>query len=168
MKRKIDKLALVAIILLPVLLTGCWQEKDSVSIESDGSIRFESEIIITEKVSAKEVDELSEKFVKEFRNAGWQIEKEWISKEEPIRLSVIGEGNLHRLKSVRNFYHLEEIGAKTYSIRFMPLKGKDNRNVRTIIFDQGFFNGVEITDHLEEEVDEITDISSDKAYRIRL
>ena len=148
-------------------MTGCWKQSDVVTIKSDGSATFETDIIIVEKgFSANDIEELSSEFMKGLKSAGWQVEKKWISKSEPFKLSFSGRGNIHQIKSAPDFYKIQKINETTYNIRFNPAEAKGGKSSRSIKFERGFFGGAKVVDERGNEVKAIDNVVGNKTYQI--
>ncbi|MBC3809684.1 hypothetical protein H8K52_20315 [Undibacterium seohonense] len=158
---------LVSTIFLITFLTGCWKQSDVVTIKSDGSTEFETDIVITEKgFTTKDVEELTSEFVKGLKSAGWQVEKKWVSKSVPFKLSFSGRGNIRQVKSASDFYKIQKINEDTYSIRFVPAEAKGGKSSRSMQFKRGFFGGAKIIDERGNEVKAIDNVLGNQTYKI--
>jgi len=154
--------------LATILLAGCWEQTDVISIKSDGSTTFKTDVVITEKgFSVKDIEELTSGFMKDLKSAGWQVEKKWVSRSEPFRLSFSGKGNIRKVKSASAFYRIQKINESTYSIVFIPAKTQGGRSSRTIKFEREFFGGgAKILDERGNEVKEIENVSESQTYKV--
>ena len=158
---------LVSTIFLITFLSGCWKQSDVVTIKSDGSTEFETDIVITEKgFTAKDVEELTSGFVKELESAGWQVKKKWVSKSEPFKLSFSGQGNIRQVKSASDFYKIQKINEDTFSIRFVAAEAKGVKSSRSMRFERGFFGGAKIVDERGNEVKAIDNVLGSQTYKI--
>ena len=155
-------------ITLVILLSGCWKQHDVVSIKSDGSTTFKTDVVITEKgFSVKDIEELTSEFMKGLESAGWQVEKKWISKSEPYKLSFSGQGNILHVKNNSDFYRIQKLNEGIYSIRFIPAESKGGKSSRSIEFERGFFSGsTKILDEGGDEVKKIENVLGSKIYKI--
>ncbi len=150
-----------------IILTGCWKQSDIVTIKSDGSTIFETDIIITEKgFSVADIDGMTSDFMKELQSAGWQVEKKWVSKSEPFRLSFSRKGNIRQVKSAPDFYKIQKINENTYSIRFLPAEAQGGRSSRSMKFKRGFFGGAKVVDERGNEVNVIDNVLGSQTYKI--
>ena len=160
---------LIFLLILSVLMSGCWSQQDVITIKSNGIIKFESEVTITEKdFSQKDVDELTSEFMKELLQAGWQVNKKWISKSAPFKLSFSGKGNLHKIQSAKDFYRIKKIDEKTFEIRFLAAETDGGKSSRNIVFKQKIFGGAKVVDSEGKVVKKIQDVSGEKIYKILL
>lgn len=154
---------------LVTLLTGCWKQHDVISIKSDGSTTFRSDIVITEKgFSINDIEELTSEFMKELESAGWKVEKKWISKTEPFKLSFSGQGNIRQIENAVNFYEIQQVNESTFSIRFVPAEMQGGKSSRSIEFVRGFLGGAKIVDGSGNEVKEIENVLESNTYKIVL
>lgn len=166
---KLSYKSIVPLIALVTLLTGCWKQHDVVSIKSDGSTSFTTEVVITEKrFSERDIEELTASFIKELKSAGWQVEKKWISKSEPFKLSFSGQGNIKKVKGTSSFYEIQKLDENTYSIRFKPGASKGGKSSRSIEFERGVFGSARIVDEQGNEVKKIENVLDSKTYKIIL
>ena len=155
------------IVLLAVVLAGCWTQSDVITIKSDGATTFKSDVVITEKgFSVKDIEKLTSDFMGELISAGWQVEKKWISKTEPFKLSFSGRGNIHQVKSAPDFYKIQKINENTYSIRFVPAETKGGKSSRNIKFEHGFFGSAKVVDERGKEVKTIENVQGSQIYKI--
>jgi hypothetical protein len=161
--------AFLSIVLCAFILTGCWEQSDVVTIKSDGSTTFESEVLITGKnFSEKDIEGLTSEFMKELKSAGWQVEKKWVSTSKPFKLSFSGKGNIRQIKDAPDFYKIEKINDSTYSIRFISAESKGGKSSRSIRFERGFFGGAKVVDEAGNEVKKIDSVQGNQLYKIVL
>ena len=160
--------SMISAIIFAAFLAGCWKQSDVVSIKSDGSTTFNTDVVITEKgFSLKDIEELTSEYLKMFRSAGWQIEKKWVSKSEPFKLSFSGNGNIRQVKNVADFYKITKIDESTYSIRFIPAESKGGKSSRSIKFERGLFSSsAKIVDERGKEVGAIDNVLGSQVYKI--
>jgi hypothetical protein len=166
MKR--SKGGFIAVLSVLILLSGCWKQQDIISIRPDGMTTFKSEVTITEKgFSVKDIDQLSQEFMKELIKAGWKVEKRWVSKTEPYKLAFSGEGNIRMVKSAPDFYLIRKINDKTFAISFVPVESGNGKSSRSIRFERNFFGDwPHILDDRGSEVKEIENALGNKMYKI--
>jgi len=116
-------------------LSGCWKQHDVITISSNGDVTFESEAVITEKdFSFSDIEGLSNEFMQELVNAGWEMKKKWLSKKKPFKLLFSGEGNLRKVGNASDFYKLKRIDEKKLQIQFIPFESKGKKSSRSIVF----------------------------------
>jgi hypothetical protein len=155
--------------LFTVLISGCWSQQDVITIKSNGIIEFKSEVTITEKdFSTKDVDELTSEFMEALQSAGWQVNKKWISKSAPFKLSFSGKGNLHKIESASDFYRVKKIDEKTFEIQFSAAETDGGKSSRSIVFKQKLFGGAKVVDSKGKIVKKIQNVFDDKTYKIIL
>jgi hypothetical protein len=152
------------------LLSGCWEQHDVVNISSDGVIEIESTISIPSPgdLKAADIDKISDMFISDLAGQGWELEREWESKDIPYELEVTGKGNLDQIAASSAFYELKKIDDETYEIIFLPAESKGKQSSRSIEFDLGFFSGVEVLDKDGNEVDKIDNALKTEVYTIKL
>ena len=161
---------LVFLILLVAICISCWKQKDTITIENDGTVNFESEVIVEEKdFSMKDVDEISDEFMQDMVNAGWKITKKWVSKELPYKLLFTGTGNLKKVSKKTDFYVFEKVNGQTYKIKFIPAESEKGKSSRSIVFKKNLLGGnAEIYDEQGNTVTEIQNVFEHKEYTIKL
>lgn len=149
-------------------VVGCWKEHDVIAIKSDGQTTFTSDVVVSDKeFSVADIDSVSAQFIEELQAAGWRVQKRWVSKSLPYKLTFSGEGNIRQVKSAVDFYAIRKLNDKTYSIRFIPAESERGKSSRSIEFKHGFFGGgARILDQRGKEVQQIANVSSDQTYRI--
>lgn len=160
--------SVIAALSFVAILTGCWKQQDVVSIKSDGITTFQTEVVITEKgFSVRDIDELTSAFMKGLISAGWQVERKWVSKSEPFKLTFSGHGNIRQVKSATDFYRIEKLNGSTYNINFRPAVAKGGKSSRSIKFERGFFGGgAKILDARGNEVNIIQNVLGGETYKI--
>ena len=163
-------LFIVLILLLSITVTGCWKQHDNVTINYDGSVTFQSDVVITDNsFSLHDTEQLTSEFVKELNIAGWEVEKKWISKSKPFALKFLGKGDIRQIKSAGDFYRIEKINNKTYSINFIPAVSQGGKSSRSMSFTCGFLGlgwGVSIIDVNGNSVREIKNVIGNESYKI--
>ena len=77
-------------LLISVVLTGCWQQEDTIRIKSDGTTTFESLVTMTDdSMSLKDADGLTSNFMKSLQNAGWKVEKKLLSEKNRSNINFL-------------------------------------------------------------------------------
>ena len=152
--------------LIGVVLTGCWQQEDTIRIKSDGTTTFESLVTMTDdSMSLKDAEGLTSDFMKSLQNAGWKVEKKLLSEKKPIKYKFSGQGNIRQVKNVNDSYRIEKVDEKNFTITFSSPSSKKGRGKgeggRSIRFDQPFFGGARILDAQGKKVDSIPEVSRD-------
>ena len=160
--------SLIAVLSLAMILAACWKQHDVISIKADGQTTFTTDVIITEKgFSVADIEELSSEFTKELVAAGWHIDKRWVSKSEPYKLTFSGQGNIRQVKSASDFYEIRKLNDNTYSIRFIPAEAKGGKSSRSIEFRRSFLGGgPHILDERGNDVKAIDNVVGDQTYKI--
>ena len=160
--------SVIAVICCATILAGCWKEHDVISIKSDGQTTFTSDIEVSDKnFSVADVDSTSAEMLKELQAAGWRVQRRWVSKSLPYKLTFTGEGNIRQVKSASDLYEIKKLNDKTYSIRFIPAESEGGKSSRSIEFKHGFFGGgPRILDQRGSEVHQIANATKDQTYRI--
>lgn len=157
----------IILLMFMFLLSGCWEQDDVVSINSDGITEFESTIKITEVgLSLNEVEELADEFLKFLTKAGWVVERSWISKNEPYQFKVSGKGNIKEVEEASDFYTIQKVEDDKIQIRFRPAESNGGKSSRSIKFKTSYFNGVSILDEQGNKVKEIKNVDWSNVYTI--
>ncbi len=121
------------LILVLLILSSCWKQSDKITILKDGTMKFVSEIELTdESLTKDDVEELSDVFVALLVEAGWQVEKEWINEKYPYNMRFIGEGNLREVGAETDFYSLNRLTENIYEIRFIPAESDGGKSTRSL------------------------------------
>jgi len=169
--QKVNKLKRFVFLLLIVLIcVSCWKQKDILTIKNDGTVKFESEIIIEDKdFSIEDVEDITNEFMEDLINSGWKIEKKWLSKKLPYKLIFSGTGNIKKVGDETDFYVLKKIDEDIYEIMFIPSETEQGKSSRSIVFKKELLGGnAEIYDEEGKQVTEIQDVFEDKVYTIKL
>jgi hypothetical protein len=158
----------IAVLSVLIFVTGCWKQQDFISIKPDGMTAFRSEVTIMEMgFSVRDIDQLSQEFMKQLVKAGWKVEKKWVSKSEPYKLTFFGEGNIRTVKSAPDFYVIQKMNDKTFAIRFVPVEYEKGKSSRSIRFERGFFDSrPRILDERGSEVKNIDNALRSTMYKI--
>jgi hypothetical protein len=161
-------LSVTAVICCATILAGCWKEHDVITIKGDGQTTFTSDVVVSDKsFTVADIDSVSSEFIKELQDAGWRVQRHWVSKTLPYKLTFSGDGNIRQVKSASDFYQIKKLNDKTYSIRFIPAESERGKSSRSIEFKHGFFGGgPRILDQRGSEVQQIANVSADQTYRI--
>jgi len=158
--------------LCACLLTGCWQQNDTVTINYNGDVEFQSAVVITAKgFHSKDVEQFSDGFMEKMTHAGWKIERTWVSQKEPLTLSFSGSGNIHEVKSAVDFYEIKKLTEQAYEIRFIPAETQNGRSSRSIEFKfpkrfLAFGAAAKVLDENGSEVTEIKNVTASRVYKI--
>jgi hypothetical protein len=160
----------IFLLLVGLIFVSCWNQKDILTIKNDGIVKFESEIIIRDKdIPIEAVEDITRLFMEELMEAGWKIEKKWLSKKTPYKLLFSGTGSLKKVGNKTDFYALKRINEDTYEINFIPAETEQGKSNRSIVFKKDFLGGnAEIYNKEGKQVAEIQDVFEDKVYTIKL
>ncbi len=159
-----------ASLLLLVLLSGCYEEKDVITISKDGLMHFESTVTIKDsekKLSQESVQQTAAQVVSKLQQAKWNIEMAWLSKQRPYQLTFSGEGNLADVDKVTDFYRLYKVDDKTYTISFLTAGNDAEKSARSIVFKSPPGQG-EVIDRKGQPVFKIASASQSDLYGIKL
>jgi hypothetical protein len=131
------KLAKTRMLLVPVVLlvAGCVEE-DSITITSDGLVKFESAATVQDddkSVELAQVDRFLSDVVSELQQGKWTVELKWLSRERPYRFELTGSGNLQEVAAQTKFYTLTPLAAGFYRVTFTTPEG-GGINRRRIVF----------------------------------
>lgn len=155
--------------LMLLSLCGCYEQKDIIFIQPDGSISFETEVIITEKdATKKEVEKFANKVIKQLELEGWQIKANWVSKSIPYQLKFIGHGNIKEISGLSNtssYFNFEKIKPNLFRINFKQI-GSDG-SFRRIRF-KSSLGGAKVVDELGERANEFQSVLENRTYTIKL
>ena len=159
-------------LLLPLLvvLAGCYEEQDVVTISSDGLVHFESTVTVKDtdkKMSPEAMQQTAERVVSDLQRAKWNVEMAWISKERPYRMTFSGEGKLADIESATSFYRLKRVDDKTYTISFLMPGNEGEKSIRSIVF-KSTRGQAEVIDRKGNPVLKIASVSESDLYGIKL
>lgn len=155
-----------------MIITACWLQEDTVTIGSDGTVEFSSSVIIEDKAkdfALSDIDELSGLFMKDLQDAGWEIERTWVSKTRPYKMTFSGSGNLKDVGQASHFYDLERVSDTEFKIRFIPAEREGRRSSRRIVFRKRLFaSDASVYDALGKQVTSIDNVDERETYTIKL
>jgi len=155
-----------SLLVILLLLSGCWKQDDVISIAKDGAVTFKSTVVITaDDLSFKDVETLSSDYEGDLVRAGWKVQRKWLSKSTPFTLVFTGQGNLHSVAKVTEFYEIRKAGANMLTIMFKSVEGQGGKSSRTIRFQNPSVNEARIEDERGKEVTG-ENVTSDKNYRV--
>ena len=156
------------IVLVSMLMTGCWEQKDVIQIKSDGTTTFESQItIVDDKVDLKTAEDFSDNVLKDLEKVGWKAEKKLVSESKPIKYTFSGKGNIRQVKTLKELYTIEDADDKSLTISFRtPTSNKKRPEKRSIKFDKPLFGGATVLNAEGKKVDAIPEVENGKPYKI--
>ena len=133
-----------SLIIIALMLTGCWKQNDTISIQTDGTVSFQTDVEIPSNATdPMEVKDRVAHFLTLLEENGWKIDMHWISEPNTkdliskpstsYRLTIKGQGNIRTIKSTPNQYYIKQFSANTYSIYFLASDSKSMEKIsRTI------------------------------------
>ena len=132
------KLAKTGMLLVPVVLlvAGCIEE-DSITITTDGLVKFESTVTAQDddkKFEVGQVDRFSSDVVSELQQGKWTVEQKWLSRERPYRFVLTGSGDLREVAAQTRFYALTPLATGVYRITFTTPDAGGPLSRRRIVF----------------------------------
>ncbi len=159
------------VLLFVVLaLAGCVEE-DSITINSDGLVRFDSLVGIADdekKLEFSAVEKIVSDAAGELRQAKWTVESTWVSKERPYSFRLTGSGNLHDVAARTKFYLLTPVTNDFYRVKFPVPKAGGAVGTRRIIFAADPSKNAQIHDLRGGRITEIDGVADEDVYTIRL
>ena len=160
----------IALISTAFLLAGCWTQSDTISIRGNGAVEFTSQVTIADKsFKPKDVDEISAECMKAMIRAGWKIERKILTTTPPYHLTFTGSGDLKKVKTESDFYHLTKISDKEFQIRFVPAESKGGKSSRSITFSKALLaSDALVTDSSGKSVTKIDNVQAKDTYTIKL
>jgi hypothetical protein len=155
-----------------MLLASCWSQEDTISIRKDGTVTFSSSVVIEDRAkefALSDIDQLSEEFMKELREAGWKIERTWVSQVRPYRMSFSGSGNLKHVGQAPTFYRLNRVSDTEVRITFIPAEREGRKSSRQIVFRRSILaSDASVRDASGRQVTRIDNVDERETYTIRL
>jgi hypothetical protein len=157
-------------LLLPllVLLAGCYDEHDVITITNGGLVHFESTVTVKDgdkKMSLEALQQAADRVVSELQQASWKVQLAWISKERPYKLTFSGEGKLAEVGRVTSFYRLYKVDDNAYTISFVT--PNQDGITRSIAF-KSAPDQAEVLDRKGQPVLKIASTSASDLYAIKL
>jgi hypothetical protein len=164
MQKRTFGLAVLA--ALSMLMAGCWEQNDDVTIRENGDITFRSIATITdEKMKINDVREASRGFLDPLGQAGWTLEQRWLSERFPYRMEVTGAASITGIADASDFYQLRKLDEKTYEVRFTGSKSPHEK--RQMTFSCGLLEScAKVIDRNGNEIRKIDQVTDDEVYRI--
>src|SRR5262249_31161418 len=159
-----------SLMVLPLLLllAGCYEEQDVITITDDGLMRFESTVTVRDqqnKTSQEQLQQIVARVASQLEQANWKVETSWLSTERPYKVKFSGEGNLTSVVTTTPFYRLYPVGENTYTISFLtPSEG--GAPSRSITF-KGSTKDVGVIDRQGRPVSKVASVSDDDLYGIK-
>lgn len=164
-----NRFKLTLLVVALAALVGCWKQHDEITIKSDGSIAFQTEVTVTDPgFSRRDIEGLSNDFSAYLRRAGWKVEKSWIAQGKPFRLAFRGEANLKTLRPEPDFYTLKKLDEHSFRMTFIPAQSKAGRSTRSIHFNLPLFGGAKVWDNHGQPVQDIPNVDGRNAYLVTL
>jgi hypothetical protein len=132
------KLAKTGMLLVPVVLlvAGCIEE-DSITITTDGRVKFESTVTVQDddkNLEFAQIDRFVSDVVSELQQGKWTVEQKWLSRERPYRFLLTGSGDLHEVAEQTKFYTLTPLATGFYRVTFTTPEAAGLLNLRRIVF----------------------------------
>lgn len=164
---KLLNAGLATLILTTALLLGCWKQHDEIYISGDGSTTFLTTVTITELgFGIKDVDGLTNEYMTYLRRAGWKVDKDWVSKAKPFKLTFKGSGNLKTVKSASDFYRIQKVDDNSVRMWFLPAESKGGKSSRSISFNTELIGGAKVFDSLGQRIASIENANGKVPYLV--
>ena len=156
------------ILLLPIvlLLGGCFVEEDTITINKDGLLRFDSVVTVEDadqRYKFEDIDRATTQSVGELQGAKWKVERTWVSKERPYKLKFTGSGKLGEVAPTTKFYKLERKSDKRIGIVFLAPGTEKEPSKRSIVFtpqDGTEIRGLSGNGKPVSKIDKVTELES--------
>jgi hypothetical protein len=157
---------LAVLAVMSMLMAGCWEQNDDVTIRENGDVTFRSIVTITdEKMKMEDVREASRGFLDPLGKAGWALEQRWLSERFPYRMEVTGAANITDIADASDFYRLRKLDEKTYEVRFTGSELPWEK--RQMTFSCGLLEScAKVIDRNGNEIRKIEQVTEDEVYRI--
>jgi len=169
MKSVSGKLAFILIFII-FIICGCWEQFDYITVTNSGQVKFISKIVIKDEAKefgSADIDEFSSGFLRDFKKAGWTVEKKWISKQRPYKIEFNGSGNIDKVATETAFYKITKVSELEYRIRFIPAESEGQKSSRTVTFSRiNLKNSAYFFNSNGEPVETISNVQTDKQYVI--
>ena len=149
------------------LISACWQQQDRIAVTADGMLHVSSEATVNDtSMSREDVEKVAEAVLEDFIEAGWQMEKRWLSEEKPYRLAFTGKARVEAIQDVDNFYRIQATENGNYSVQFLLAGEGDNRVQRSIVLQTD--DGVQWLDKNNEPVQGIRPVDGESRYTLQI